>query len=182
VDPDKHLFRIASISKTFTWTAIMQLVEQGKLDLEADIQTYLDFDIPKTFAEPIRLKHLLTHTAGLEEVAVGGFADSSEDVLALIDYLPAHIPARVRKPGAYISYSNYGSALAGYIVERVSGIAWASYIQKNILDPIAMTETNIHQPMSATHQGAHARGYKFENGQYRATDYWFEQEAPAGIT
>jgi len=181
VDPDKHLFRIASISKTFTWTAIMQLVEQGKLDLEADIQQYLDFDIPDTYPEPIQLKHLLTHTGGFEEVASAGFAQTSGDVVPLSSYLQAHIPARVRKPGTYISYSNYGSAVAGYIVERVSGIPWADYIQQNILDPLEMTETNIHQPMSADHKQSHAKGYKYQAGNYKATDYWFEQEAPAGV-
>jgi len=181
VDPDRHLFRIASISKTFTWTAVMQLVEQGKLDLEADIQTYLDFDIPNTYPEPIRLKHLLTHTAGFEELASAAFARTSDNVIPLGKYLPAHIPARVRKPGTYLSYSNYGSAVAGYIVERVSGVPWADYIQRNILDPLAMTETNIHQPMSNELKQLHARGYKYQGGDYKPTDYWYEQEPPAGV-
>ncbi len=181
VDPDKHLFRIASVSKTFTWTAVMQLVEQGKLDLEADIQTYLDFEIPQTYKEPIRLKNLLTHTPGFEDRGSGGFARSSNEVIPLADYLPANLPARVRSPGTFISYSNYGSAVAGYIVQRVSGVPWADYVQQNILDPLKMTATNIYQPMSEAHGKDHAKGYRYSAGQFKATDYWFEQETPAGV-
>jgi CubicO group peptidase (beta-lactamase class C family) len=181
VDPDKHLFRIASVSKPFTWTAVMQLVEQGKLDLEADIQTYLDFEVPKTYPEPIRLKHLLTHTPGFEDQGTAGFAKTSDEVMPLSEYLPAHMPARVRRPGTYVSYSNYGSAVAGYIVQRVSGMAWADYIQQNIIDPLQMTETNVHQPMSADHKAHHAKGYSYSGGQYKPTDFWFEHEAPAGV-
>ena len=181
VDPDKHLFRIASVSKPFTWFAVMQLVEQGKLDLDADIQQYVDFDIPKTFKEPIRLRHLLTHTPGFEERGTGGFARTSDEVLSLAEYLSQHMPARVRSPGTYISYSNYGSALAGYIVERVSGVAWANYIQDNIISPLGMTNTNVFQPMSARHLSQHAKGYTYSDGRFSATDFWFEHEAPAGI-
>lgn len=181
VDPDQHLFRIASVSKPFTWLAVMQLVEQGKLDLDADVQQYLDFDIPKTYDEPIRLRHLLTHTPGFEERGAGGFARTSDEVLSLAEYLARHMPARVRAPGTYISYSNYGSALAGYIVERVSGVPWANYIQDNIITPLAMTNTNVFQPMSARHLSQHAKGYTYSDGRYTNTDFWFEHEAPAGI-
>ncbi|MFT5211813.1 MAG: CubicO group peptidase (beta-lactamase class C family), partial [Flavobacterium sp.] len=181
VDPDKHLFRIASVSKPFTWLAVMQLVEQGKLDLDADIQQYLDFDIPKTYEEPIRLRHLLTHTPGFEERATGGFARSSGEVLALSEYLPKHLPSSVRAPGTFISYSDYGSALAGYIIERVSGVAWANYIDENIIKPLDMTNTNVFQPMSARHLSQHAKGYRYFDGRFESTDFWFEHEAPAGI-
>ena len=64
VTTDATLFRIGSISKTFTWTAVMQLVEQGKLDLDKDINTYLDFTIPATFGKPVTMNHVLSHTAG----------------------------------------------------------------------------------------------------------------------
>ena len=67
VTTDATLFRIGSISKTFTWTAVMQLVAQGKLDLDKDINTYLDFTIPATFGKPVTMGHVLTHTAGFEE-------------------------------------------------------------------------------------------------------------------
>ena len=181
VDPDKHLFRIASISKTFTWTAVMQLVEDGKLDLEDDIQKYLDFQIPKTFEEPIRLKHLLTHTPGFEDQSVEFSPRKLENLMELGEYLSTHIPARVRKPGIFSSYSNYGSAVAGYIVERVSGIPWADYIQKLILNPLNMTKTNVYQPMREAHQSAHAKGYQYTEGIYKPTDYLFMHQSPAGL-
>ena len=116
-DPDKHLFRIASISKTFPWTAVMQLVEQGKLDLNEDIQTYLDFVIPKTYDEPILLKHLLTHTPGFEDHTTGSTREFG-DLLSLREFLANHVAARVKKPGTYMAYSNYGSSVTGYIVKR----------------------------------------------------------------
>lgn len=181
VDPNIHLFRIASISKTFTWTAIMQLVEEGKLDLEADIQTYLDFKVPNTFKEPIRVKHLLTHTPGFEDQNIGAFPKTHENVIPLGTYLSDNLPERVRKPGTFISYSNYGSALAGYIVERVSGIQWATYIQQRILDPLKMTDTNVHQPMSDIHQGAHAKGYQYSGGEYTPTNHLFQHQTPDGV-
>ena len=86
-DPDRSLFRIASISKTFVWTAIMQLVEQGRLDLEDDVNTYIDFQIPATFEEPIRIKHLLTHTPGFEEKGTGGSTKTVDDLMPLGEYL-----------------------------------------------------------------------------------------------
>ncbi len=72
VDPERTLFRPGSISKLFTWTAVMQLVEQGKIDLDADVNEYLtDFRIPDTFPEPITMEHLMTHTPGFEDGGLG---------------------------------------------------------------------------------------------------------------
>ena len=102
-DADRSLFRIASISKIFVWTAIMQLIEQGRLDLEDDVGTYIDFQIPATFEEPIRIKHLMTHTPGFEEMGTGGAARSIEELLPLRDYLISRMPARVRGPGVHAS-------------------------------------------------------------------------------
>ncbi|MCZ6854605.1 MAG: serine hydrolase, partial [Gammaproteobacteria bacterium] len=99
VDPDRTLFRIASISKTFVWTAVMQLVDTGKLDLDVDVNDYLDFAIPATYPEPITLKNLMTHTPGFEDVGTGTFGVKLDDYVALAEYLPRHIPARVRPAG-----------------------------------------------------------------------------------
>ena len=115
VDPSATIFRIGSTTKLFTWTAVMQLVEQGKLDLDEDINTYLDFKIPSTFTQPITLKNLLSHTPGFEEQNDGHFAARAEDMTSLDQYLKKHIPARVFPPGKIAAYSNYGAALAGYI-------------------------------------------------------------------
>ncbi|HSR47309.1 MAG TPA: serine hydrolase domain-containing protein, partial [Anaerolineales bacterium] len=92
VDPDATVFRIGSVNKLFTWTAVMQLVEQGKLDLDADINEYLDFPIPDTYPQPITLKHLMTHTAGFEDLYFDLASVEEEDQLPPGEYLASHIP------------------------------------------------------------------------------------------
>jgi CubicO group peptidase (beta-lactamase class C family) len=181
VDPDRHLFRIASITKTFTATAVMQLVEQGQLDLEADVQSYLDFDIPKTYSEPIRLKHLLTHTAGFEDYNFGGVADELEQIVPLREFLIEHMPERVNRPGAFHSYSNYGSALAGYIVAQTSGMPWADYVKAKLLDPLGMTQTNAHQPRTDGHRQNHAISYSQSGDTFEAQPFHFFADAPNGV-
>ena len=178
---DQSLFRIASITKTFVWTAVMQLVERGQLDLDADVNAYLDFAIPDTYEVPITLKHLMTHTPGFEESGTGGFRENVEDIVPLGAYLASHTPARVRPPGEYVSYSNYGTALAGYIVGRVSGMPWEQYIESNILDPLAMSNTNIRTPVRIDLEPKLATGYTYSAGDFVAQPYWHEMEAPAGI-
>src|SRR5215510_5234194 len=131
VSAAETLFRPGSISKLFTWTAIMQLFEQGKLDLDRDVNTYLDFKIPDAFGKPITLKNIMTHTPGFEEQVKDLFNinSSSPD---LGQYLKTHIPARVYPPGTVPAYSNYATALAGYIVQRVSGRPFEEYVAENI--------------------------------------------------
>jgi CubicO group peptidase (beta-lactamase class C family) len=144
VSAESTLFRIGSISKLFTWTAVMQQVEAGKLDLHRDINDYLDFKIPATYAGPITLFNLMTHTPGFEDRAFALFSESTEP---RGKFLAEHMPARVRPPGAYISYSNYGAALAGYIVERVTGLPWESYIEQRILEPLGIRNATGRQPL-----------------------------------
>ena len=116
VVPDQTLFRPGSISKLFTATAVMQLVEQGKLDLDRDVNNYLDFSIPKTYLEPVTLRQLLTHTGGFEETLKNLFVAHESDIKPLRTYLVNEMPARIFPPGKIPSYSNYGFTLAGYIV------------------------------------------------------------------
>src|SRR5918994_4072605 len=120
VDPERTIFHVGSVGKVFTWTAVMQLAEQGKLDLDADINTYLDFPIPDTYEQPITLKHLMTHTAGFEDLYYERLAKDPNDLLPPREWLISHMPARVSPPGEVAAYSSYGAALAGYIVARVS--------------------------------------------------------------
>src|SRR3990172_1881200 len=121
VDPEQTIFRIGSVGKAITWTAVMQLVEQGKLDLDADINTYLDFHIPDTYPQPVTIKHLLTHTSGLENRLIASGVTDDNDVVPAREFLISHMAARVRPPGDYVNYSNYNAILAGYIVGQVSG-------------------------------------------------------------
>src|ERR1700685_4321499 len=99
VTPDGTLFRPGSISKLFTWTAVMQLVEQGKLDLDRDVDDYLDFKIPSAFGKPITLRNIMTHTSGFQETAKDLFVKDAGDMKPLDEYLKAHMPARIFPPG-----------------------------------------------------------------------------------
>lgn len=146
VSPEETLFRPGSVSKLFTWTAVMQLVEQGKLDLDRDVNAYLDFKIPDAFGKPITLKNILTHTAGFEEQVKDLFTVGSASP-NLGEYVKTHIPTRVYPPGTTPAYSNYATALAGYVVERVSGRPFNEYIGENIFQPLGMTHSTFAQPL-----------------------------------
>jgi CubicO group peptidase (beta-lactamase class C family) len=147
VDPAKTRFRAGSISKLFTATAVMQLVEAGKLDLNSDVNTYLtSFKIPPTYPEPVTLSHILTHTAGFDDRYLGIAAPLSEKVEPLRQYLSLHMPPRVLPPGKYFAYSNHGFALAGLIVEEVSGEGFNDYVQKHIFAPLRMTQSTFGVP------------------------------------
>ncbi|TQS45359.1 serine hydrolase domain-containing protein [Cryptosporangium phraense] len=151
MDPATSGVRIASITKLFTATAVMQQVEAGRLDLDADVNTYLKtFRIPRTYPKPITLRNLLTHTAGFQDQIMGTGARTAEDVPPLGEYLAHHIPARIRPPGVVSAYSNYGAALAGYVVTQVSGEPYDRYVQKHILDPLGMTHTTASEPGPAS--------------------------------
>src|ERR1019366_2498159 len=121
VTPDSTLFRIGSVSKLFTWTSVMQLVEQGKLDLSRDVNDYLDFKIPPAFGKPITLRNIMTHTSGFEEIGKDLFVADAQHMFPVEQYINAHTPERIFPPGTVPAYSNYATALAGYIVQRVSG-------------------------------------------------------------
>jgi CubicO group peptidase (beta-lactamase class C family) len=183
VDPDKTLFRPGSTSKLFTWTAVMQLVERGQLDLDADINDYLtEFKIPDTYPEPITMKHLLTHTPGFEDGALGFlFVESADEIVPLSDSLKAHVPWRVRSPGTYSSYSNYGTALAGLIVADVSKMPFNEYIEKNILEPLGMENSTFREPLPDRLAENMATGYKRKKGVYEKDDFeLISNVGPAG--
>jgi CubicO group peptidase (beta-lactamase class C family) len=181
VDPEKTMFRIASISKLFTWTAVMQQVEEGKLDLDADVNTYLkDVQIPATFDQPITLKHLLTHTPGFDDYVLGLFAHQAEKVGPLAEVLRAQMPTRVRPPGVLASYSNHGTAIAGYAVACVSGLPWEDYIEQRILKPLGMDHTLVRQPAEDLLPAGMSKGYQWEDGHFEVKGFEYIPTAPAG--
>ncbi|MEP6504051.1 MAG: serine hydrolase domain-containing protein [Betaproteobacteria bacterium] len=159
VSTDATLFRVASISKLFTWTAVMQLAEQHRLDLDADVQQYLDFPLPPAFGAPVTLRRLMTHTAGFEETVQGMWAQEGESLL-LRDYVVAHVPARIFAPGSVGAYSNYGATLAGYIVQRRSGEPFDAYVARHILQPLGMAHSTFAQPLPASLAPLMSRGYR----------------------
>ena len=179
---NETLFCIASVSKLFTWTAVMQLVEQGKLDLNADVNTYLtDFKIPDTYPEPITLAHLMTHTPGFEDRYASVMARTAEDVESLEEYLANEMPARVRSPGEFTAYSNHGEVLAGYIVEEVSGMPFDDYIEENIYKPLDMQRSTFRQPLPIELAPNMAVGYTYENGVNKAGEFeYFNGTMPIG--
>jgi CubicO group peptidase (beta-lactamase class C family) len=183
VDPELALFKIGSGTKVFTWTAVMQLVEQEKLDLDADVNNYLDFRIPDTYPQPITLKHLMSHTAGFEDQHVDLVAWNEKDLAPERDWLVSHIPARVHAPGEIPAYSNYGAALAGYIVARVSGESYSQYIEEHILDPLGMKSSTASWPTPSDLRARESVGYMYEDDAFKVFPPIYGQVDlfPAGI-
>src|SRR6266567_6670072 len=182
VNAQTTLFRVASVSKLFTATAVLQLAEQGKLNLHADVNIYLKtFHLPATYPEPITLAHLLTHTAGFESRATGlQAARTTSDLKPLGQLLAEHMPARVRPPGVVTAYSNYGMALAGYLVEQVSGMPFEQYVEQHIFQPLRMHSSTFRQPVEARLSADLSQGYSYTNGAYRPGPFEFISEVPAG--
>jgi CubicO group peptidase (beta-lactamase class C family) len=160
VDPEQTLFRPGSVSKLFTWTAVMQLVQAGKLDLDMDVNAYLDFKIPPRDGKPITLGNLMTHTPGFSETAkyLIDFGDVKPKPLGQI--LARWTPERIYAPGTMPAYSNYGASVAGYIVERVSGEPFNAYVQRHVLAPAGMTHSSFDQPLPAALRPLMSKGYK----------------------
>ncbi|MBO0870927.1 MAG: beta-lactamase family protein [Micromonosporaceae bacterium] len=177
VDADTTEFFTGSVAKLFTATAVTQLVKEGKLDPAADVNRYLTtFKVRDTYpGHPVTVQNLLTHTAGFDDNVVGAAVADPSDVPALGGYLAAHQPPRVRPPGTVTAYDNYGVALAGYLVETVSGEPFAQYVREHELAPLHMDATTFAQPHPAAIQARLAHGYRpegnaqtEENGQYGA--------------
>ncbi len=179
VNPETTLFRPGSISKLFTWTAVMQLVEQGKLDLDADVNQYLDFSIPARDGKPATLRQIMTHTAGFEEQIRGLITAKADEITPLGEALKHWVPERIHEPGTTPAYSNYATALAGYIVERVSGQSFDDYVDANIFAPLGMSRASFRQPLPAELLAGMSKGYA-RASEGEAKDYEFISLAPAG--
>jgi CubicO group peptidase (beta-lactamase class C family) len=180
VDPETTLFRIGSVSKLFVWTSVMQMVERGLLDLDTDVNEYLDFEIPATYPEPITLNHIMAHAAGFEDFVLGLFGDEEEDVRPLGDLLKEQIPARVRPPGEVSSYSNHATGMAAYMVERVSGVEWKEYVDRNILEPLDMEHTTFVQPIPEGLADDMSKGYRWQANRFSEEDFEYVPLAPVG--
>ena len=147
VRPDSTLFRPGSVSKLFTWTAVMQQVEAGRIDLDQDVNRYLDFRIPPFEGKPVTMRQIMTHTAGFEEALRYLVSNDPAAAMPLRKLMPLALPERVSAPGTTPAYSNYATALAGYIVERTSGEDFAAYVDKHIFKPLGMAHSTFVQPL-----------------------------------
>ena len=150
VDPDTTVFRIASISKTFTWILLLQQVEAGHMRLDAPINLYLPERLriaDQGYSQAITVNSLMNHTPGFEDRALGQlFERDPGRVRPLNVYLQEEKPARVREPGVLVSYSNYGVGLAGAAVAEVTGKPFEALAEMQILRPLGMNQTTFREP------------------------------------
>ncbi|MCQ1538558.1 beta-lactamase family protein [Methanocalculus taiwanensis] len=148
LDPEDTILPIGSVTKLFTWEAALSLAEQGLLDFDSDLNSFLPEPvIPDTYTEPITLTHLMTHTSGLDEVAVGIFTQNPEEILPAFETYTKTQPERIREPGRIASYSNIGALLTGAVIEEVSGTSYKEYIEQEILTPLGMASTAAREPL-----------------------------------
>lgn len=141
IDPDRTLFRMASITKSVTATAIMQLVENGKIDLKRDIASYMpDVKIANKTGKPVTVEHLLTHTTGFDFTDINSVPPHivQNGEIPLADFIRVNAPAVVRTPGEIYRYDNLASSMQGYIVQNVSGEPFEDYVEKHIFTPLKM--------------------------------------------
>ncbi|MBV8205471.1 MAG: beta-lactamase family protein [Acidobacteria bacterium] len=171
VAADQTLFRPGSISKLFTWTSVMQLVEQGKLDLDRDINDYLDFKIEPAFGQPITLRNIMTHTSGFEEAIKDLITSGKPAPGQLREYVINHQPRRIYPPGKVPAYSNYATTVAGYIVQRVSGEPFEQYVERHIYAPLHMQHSTFRQPLPADFEPNMSSGYQVASSPAKPFEY-----------
>ena len=179
VDSETTMFRLASISKLFTWISVMQLMEQGKLDLDADVNTYLDFQIAPAFGKPITLRNLMTHTGGFEEEVRDILLTDPKKAIPLRQYLIENQPHRIFPPGEVPAYSNYGVGLGGYIVQRASGEPFEQYVAEHIFQPLGMKHSSFDQPLAEGLSPFASDGYRSDT-EKPAVGFEIFSPAPAG--
>ncbi|WP_413163489.1 serine hydrolase domain-containing protein [Capilliphycus salinus ALCB114379] len=180
VQADTTLFRVASLSKLFTDTAVMQLYERGSVQLDVDVNQYLKtFQIDSNFEEPVTLSNLMTQTDGTSQRLLGIAANTPEKMLPLEEFLPQRMPPFVWPPGELYTYSNTGISLAGYIVESVSGVPFTEYIDQNILQPLSMQNSSFQQPLPSNLASNLAVGYQYKKGEFQPLPFLYLNIAPA---
>ncbi|WP_199930299.1 serine hydrolase [Brevibacillus brevis] len=145
VDPDRTVFRVASVSKVITATAVMQLAEQGKIDLNKDVSAYMGgARIPNKTGAPLTMKHLLTNSTGFDfgDTSDGSTTDLKREV-SLKKYVMDNLPNVIRKPGEFYRYDNLGFTIQGYVVEQVAGKPFGKYVKERIFKPLGMKNSDF---------------------------------------
>lgn len=178
--PDQTVWRLASISKVVTGTAVMQLVERGLVDLDTNINEYLtSVEIPETFNNPITLRHLLTHTPGLDVRCMGKSYRTEEEWEPLSEFIARILPDCVYPPGKVYSYSNIGNALSALVVEDVTGMDFNEYCIENIFRPLGMGNTSFRVQNREMEEQLYI-GYVYQFGEYQPTRFDYLGDYPAG--
>ena len=168
---NETVFSIGSTGKLVTWTAVMQGVEDGRLELDRNVNEYVTdsaVTVPDTYPEPVTLEHLGTHSAGFEDTLDGMIVDEPGEIRPTEEILAEHRPARVRPPGEFVAYSNYGTALAGHVLAEQYDTSFVEYVDGRIFTPLEMGDTTYAQPLPARLEPRRAIGYTYQNGDYRA--------------
>lgn len=178
VDPAVTGFRPGSISKLFTWISVMQLKEQGKVDLDADVNRYLDFRIAEPWGKPVTLRDLMTHRPGFEEEIRDLIRAAPAPFIPLRQYMIENQPHQIFPPGTVPAYSNYGAGLAGYIVQRVSGERFEDYVRRHIFEPLGMSSSSFVQPLPKNWPAHPAAGYS--RAESKMLPFEICEPAPAG--
>lgn len=184
MDPDKSLVYLASVTKTFTATAVLQLIEKGKLDLNRDVNMYLkSFELEKNYSDPVSLTNLLTHTAGFDDKKIGYIIRFPSEVFKLSEYLAEEMPRRVMPPGVLSSYSNHGFGPAGHLVELASGLSYSKYLEKNIFKPLGMNSSQAFLSLAEDKKQSLATGYNYDYRRNRLEPCFLglRNLAPAGF-
>ena len=170
VDASDTVFSIGSTGKLVTWTAVMQGVEDGRLALDRDVNDYLTdsaVSVPDTYTQPVTLEHLGTHSAGFEDIFTGMVTDDPADIRSMEATLAAQRPARVRPPGEFVAYSNYGTALAGHVLAEQYDTTFVEYVDGRIFTPLGMANTTYAQPLPDHLEPRRALGYTYADGTYQ---------------
>jgi CubicO group peptidase (beta-lactamase class C family) len=191
VDPERTLFRIGSMTKTFTWIALMRLVETGKLSLDDPINDHLPAEIQISddgYDTPIRVRDLMAYQTGLDEPWAGPMPDRPEELRPLAELAREVSFTRVRPPGEISSYDNLGALLAGLIVEHETGRTWQEVVENDILNPLGMLRTSTREvyparadlpaPMPETLAADASFGYR---GRQKQAYQYFTHGAPTGV-
>lgn len=176
-------FRVGSVAKLVTWTAVMQGVEQGVLDLDEDVNRYLDgsaVTVPEIDAEPVTLRHLGTHTAGFESAVDPDVVADPDGIAPLETVLADQLPRRVRPPGELVGYSNYGAALAGHVVAEVHDTTFEEYVQSEVFEPLDMSHSTFSQPVRDEYPGTLAAGHTRDGDGFQSAETVYINMRPAG--
>ncbi len=189
INPETDFMLVGSVAKVFVTTAVMQQVDRGKINLDEDVNTYLDFKIKNAFKEKITTKMLMQHTAGFEEYYTGQVTRDKDKVLTLGESVRNYQPKVVYRPGDIYTYSNYGYNLLGYLVERVTGQDFARYVKENIFLPLEMSRSSFRNRLSSAmfEDDEFVKGYHYDSkkdsfSEDRETAYWIQYPAGGMIT
>jgi CubicO group peptidase (beta-lactamase class C family) len=183
VDPKESIFRAASVSKIFTIVGTLQLAEQGLIDIDEDVNRYItSFKVENCYEEPVRIRHLLTHTDGFETRDLATFIKEPKELETLEEILKKNLKSPVQKPGSMITYGGYGTALAGYLITQIQNVPFEEYIEENIFKPLNMENSTFNQNLPNHLKDKVVTTYNYEENEakFTPTEFLFVRTPPTG--